>query len=118
MNKVKRVAANQLIPGDIFLPGEYLLDEMNARGMNQTDLVRELELSKSEVSLIVNGKRSITVVIALKLENIFGIDAGIWMNLQVRYDIAKLKKKYSSSLQKRKIPPETKNRIRRAIASV
>src|SRR6266566_3853862 len=85
--RMKKTSANNLIAGDLFVPGEYIAEEMKAREMKQVHLADKLGLSKSEMSLIIHGKRSITVPIALKLEKIFKIDAEIWMNLQVKYDI-------------------------------
>lgn len=115
MNRKERKAANELIPGDLYVPGEFLQDEMDARGMKQVDLVKELGLSKSEVSLIISGKRSITVPIAIKLEKIFGIDAEVWMNLQVKYDIEKLKMEYSKDLKILGVSSKKKKEIKKTI---
>lgn len=114
--KKEKITADQMIAGDLFVPGEYIIDELEARGMKQVDLANELSLSKSEINLIIHGKRSITVPIAIKLERVFGIDAEFWMNLQIKYDIEKLKRQYSVDLKARGISTQKKNALKRAIA--
>ena len=45
MSKPKKTA-NEKIPGDIFHPGEFIKDELLARGMGQSELVEKIKLSK------------------------------------------------------------------------
>lgn len=88
----KGIPANLMKAGDIFVPGKYIIEELNAKEMKQIDLANKLGLSKSQMSLILNGKRSITVPLAIKLEQIFKKDAEFWMRLQINYEIEILKK--------------------------
>jgi HTH-type transcriptional regulator/antitoxin HigA len=83
MSKQDRIAANNLLAGDVFHPGEFLSEEMEARGLKQVDLAKELGLSKTEINLVVNGKRGITVPLAINLERVLGVSAETWMNLQL-----------------------------------
>ena len=115
--KKNRVSANDMIAGDVFVPGEYIIDELEARGMKQVELAEKLALSKSETSLIIHGKRSITVPIALKLEKIFEIDAEFWMTLQIKYDIEKLKKQYSQESKLKGVSGKKKSQIKKVIAT-
>ena len=85
--------ANDMIPGDIFHPGEFIKDELEARGLSQQELADKMKVSKSEISLVINGHRDINVKLAILLEKALGIDAEVWMNLQVKYDIYKVKRK-------------------------
>ena len=117
MNNMK-TPAHEMIPGDVFHPGEFLLDELEARGMKQVQLAEQLGLSKSEVSLIVNGKRNITVHVAVMLEKVLGISAETWMDLQVRYDINLVKLKMAKSLSRSDIGDAQKDSLREVVASV
>lgn len=117
MNKKRKKAANQLIPGDVFHPGEFLKEEIEARNMKQVDLVAALNLSKTEVSLIIHGKRNITVPIAIKLESLLGIDAETWMNLQVKYEIELVKLIHRKELKSKAVPAKKKASIQRVIAA-
>jgi addiction module HigA family antidote len=99
MNNERRVPANNLVAGDIFHPGAYLIEEMEARGLKQVDIANQLGLSKTEINLVVHGKRGITVPMAVKLETVLGIAAETWMNLQVKYEIDTLKQKLVRELK-------------------
>jgi addiction module HigA family antidote len=115
--QVKKRLANDMIPGDIFHPGEFIKDEMEARKMTQQQLADKMQISKSEMSLLLNGHRNITPLIAIKLEKIWGIDAEFWMNLQVKFDIDTLKKKYKQELKKTRISLKKKSKLRKLIAA-
>lgn len=116
MNKRIRKIANDLMPGDIFHPGEHLRDEIEAREMSQQNLADKLHISKSEISLIINGHRNITPTIAVKLEEALGINAEFWMNIQIKYDIDLVKKKYQQNLQKAKISRQMKASMKKLIS--
>ncbi len=114
MSKEKKTA-NEMIPGDIFHPGEHLKDEIQAREMSQQELADKMGLSKSEVSLIINGHRKFTPLIALKLEVALGVKAEFWMNLQIKYEIDLLKLKYSEEVRKAKVPGSKKAKMEKLI---
>lgn len=106
-----------MIPGDIFHPGEHLKDEIDARGISQQELANETGLSKSEISLIVHGHRNITPPIALKMELALGVSAEFWMNLQIKYEIDLLKRKYKESLAKMELTPKKRAKMGKLIAA-
>lgn len=117
MSNKNKKSANVLIPGDIFHPGEYLKDEIDARELSQQELADKTGLSKSEISLIIHGHRNITPQIAIKLELTLGISAEFWMNLQIKYDIDLLKREYRKSLEKAKLTPSKKAKMRKLITA-
>lgn len=79
--------ANEMIPGDVFHPFEIIKDEMEAQGVKQADLVKESGFNKSFISLLMHGKRNITIPIALVLEKVLGVKAEIWIRLQKNYEL-------------------------------
>jgi addiction module HigA family antidote len=116
MSKGKKIA-NDMIPGDIFHPGEQIRDELEARGMSQQELANKMGVSKSEVSQLINAHRNISALAAVLLEKALGIDAEFWMNLQVRYDIDVVKKKMQQSIKSAKISNTKKAQLGRTIAA-
>lgn len=68
-------------------PGELIRDELKERGMTQKQLAVAMDIKPSVLSETVNGKRSISVNMALALERVLGIPADIWMNMQSQYDL-------------------------------
>jgi addiction module HigA family antidote len=71
-------------------PGEILLEEfMKPHGLSQNRLSQALGVSPMTVNEIVNGKRSVTAEVALRLGRYFGIAPQFWLNLQARHDLEK-----------------------------
>ena len=68
-------------------PGEMIRDELKERGMTQKQLAAEMDVKPSVLSEAVNGKRAVSVNMALALEKALGIPAEIWLNMQSQYDL-------------------------------
>ena len=70
---------------EAFPPGEFIKEELDARGWTQDDLAEILGRQRSVVSAIVNGKRTLSPEIAKDLGAAFGTSAQLWMNLETAY---------------------------------
>lgn len=116
MNKGKKIA-NEMIPGDIFHPGEFIKDELEARDLSQQELADKMKVSKSEISLLIHGHRNINVKIAILLEKVLGIDAEFWMNLQIKYDIDIVKKKAQKAIKHAKISSTQKEKFKQLVVA-
>lgn len=81
--------ANDIIPSHLTHPGEVLKDELEARNMSQIELARKANLTKSQISQIINCERNITPLIAVKIEGVLKIDAEFWLKMQSRYNYLK-----------------------------
>ncbi len=68
-------------------PGEMIKDELKERGMTQKQLAAETGIKPSVLSETINGKRSLSLNVAVALEKALGISADIWMNMQTQYDL-------------------------------
>ncbi|MBX3177862.1 MAG: HigA family addiction module antidote protein [Candidatus Hydrogenedentes bacterium] len=77
------ISTNTLV--EVFPPGEYIQDELEARGWLQTDLVDILGVDKKTVSDIIAGKRSITPDMAVLIGEAFGTGPEVWLNLDNAY---------------------------------
>ena len=80
---------NEAIPARAFHPGLDIKDELQARGMPQRELAKNLGIKPSQLNEIIRGKRNITPQLALLLEKVLGIDADYWMNAQKQYELDK-----------------------------
>lgn len=67
----------QQSPAEALPPGEYIKDELEARGWAQSDLAKILGRSEPKVSELINGKRAITVRMAKELAAAFGTSAQV-----------------------------------------
>ena len=68
-------------------PGEMIKDELKERKMTQKQLATETGIKASVLSETINGKRSISLNVAIALEKALDIPADIWMNMQTQYDL-------------------------------
>ena len=70
-------------------PGEFLAEELGARGMTQLDLAtRRMGRPPQLVSGIVQGHKAITAATALELEDVLGLSAQFWQRLEEDYRLA------------------------------
>jgi HTH-type transcriptional regulator/antitoxin HigA len=71
-------------------PGEYLAEEIEARGITQKELARRMGRPMNAINEIVNGKKAITAETALQLEAVMPeIPARFWLNLETDYQLTK-----------------------------
>lgn len=78
---------NRLTPFAATHPGEMIKDELKERQMTQKQLAELTGIKPSVLSETINGKRSVSLNVAVALEKAFGIPADIWMNMQTNYDL-------------------------------
>ena len=69
-------------------PGEMLLEEfLKPMGITQVEFARKLKIPFQRVNQIVRGKRSVTPDTALRLSKVLGTSVGLWLNLQLAWDL-------------------------------
>ncbi len=84
---------------DVLLhPGEVLRMEIGAREIKKIELAEALNIKPGNLTELLQGKRHISAVLALKLEAIFGISASFWLGVQTDYDLALAKQDFSKTL--------------------
>ncbi len=86
-NKILDRAGNEIHLDIELHPGEVLADELEARDSTKSAFALKIGMYPSHLGEIVNGKRSITANVALKLEKELGISAEFWLGLQMDYDL-------------------------------
>src|SRR3989304_7033521 len=69
-------------------PGEMLLEEfLKPLKITQSELAEKLGVSYPRVNELIHAKRGITPDTALRLEELFGMEAQFWLNLQLAWDL-------------------------------
>jgi addiction module HigA family antidote len=69
-------------------PGEMLFEEfLRPMALSQRDLAEGIHVPYQRINELVHKKRGMTPSTALRLEKFFGMSAGFWMNLQLRWDL-------------------------------
>lgn len=78
---------NELTPHLATHPGELIKDELRERKMTQKQLAMETGIKTSVLSETINGKRPVSLNVAVALEKALGIPVELWMNLQSQYNM-------------------------------
>ena len=82
-------------------PGDVLLEDfLKPMEISQYRLAKEIGVSESTVSDVVNGRRGVTADIALRLARYFAVSAQFWLNLQEMYDIEEAERKIGKQIEK------------------
>lgn len=68
-------------------PGEYLREELEARGWSQRDLAFVIDVPETGINPVINGKRGISPEMAKALGDAFDQSPEYWINLQRMYDL-------------------------------
>lgn len=69
-------------------PGEMLLREfLEPLGISQRQLANAIRVPYQRVNGVVRGRRGVTPSTALRLSRFFGTSPGLWMQLQLRWDL-------------------------------
>jgi HTH-type transcriptional regulator/antitoxin HigA len=82
---------NARVPAEVFPPGEFLRDELEARDWSQQELADILDRPPRLISELIAGKRAITPETAKGLADAFGTSPDYWMNLESQYQLSKVK---------------------------
>ena len=76
------------IPAEVFAPGEFIRDELEAREWTQADLATILNKPLPAVNEIIVGKKAITPDTAQSLGDAFGTGPEFWLNLESAYRLS------------------------------
>ena len=96
--KKKKTSQRLLAP---IPPGEVLLEEfVKPLGVSQNKLARGLAVPVTRVHDLIHARRAITPDTALRLSQYFNTTPEFWLNLQVRYDLEKVRRKSGATIAK------------------
>ena len=80
---------------EVFPPGEFLKEEMDARGWTQVELAEVMGRPTKVVNEIIAGKKAITPETAVQLGDALGTSPELWMNLETSYQLSKVQTRSS-----------------------
>jgi HTH-type transcriptional regulator/antitoxin HigA len=91
-----------LMPAEVFSPGEFIREELEARGWTQGDLAQIMDRPLRLINELVVGKKQITPETARGLSKAFGDgDPLYWMNLDAAYRLRQLQPDEDRSVDRR-----------------
>jgi HTH-type transcriptional regulator/antitoxin HigA len=74
---------------DFKTPGQLIESLLDARGWTQRVLAAVLDMSESSLNKLISGKLALSAETALALEEVFSVDASLFLDLQRDFDLAK-----------------------------
>ncbi len=77
---------------------------MKEKGISITEMAAALDISRNQMSGVVNGRYPVTAETAFRLSKILGTSAGLWIKLQGDYDFWE---------KERNLPRNLKNHLNR-----
>lgn len=89
-------------------PGEVLREEfMEPSGLNPNKLSIALRVSAPSVYEIAREERAVSTDMALRLARYFGTTPEFWLNLQTRYDLAVVRDREATKVEREIEPLKT-----------
>jgi HTH-type transcriptional regulator / antitoxin HigA len=90
-------------PAEIFPPGEFLKEELEARNWSQTEFAEIIGRPVRLINEIIAAKKAITPQTATQLAASLGTSAELWMNLETQYQLSKVSTHDASIERKAKL---------------
>lgn len=90
-------------PKNILSVGYFLkqiIDEMNIKNNMFAEYI---DLTKTNLSALIHGRRKLNAELAYKLEAIFNISAELWIGIEYKNDLLKLRKEAKNKYKKYKL---------------
>ena len=84
-------ATNRYEPDYTVPPGWVLKERLDAQGMTPAELARRCGRSAKLISEIVAGKAPIEPRTALQFEKVLGVDAAIWLGIEMDYRLQRIR---------------------------
>lgn len=78
---------NQYQPDYAVPPGWVLDEHLEARGLSQAEFARRCGRSAKLISEIIAGKAPVEPETALQFEKVLGLNAGIWLGIEKKYQL-------------------------------
>lgn len=80
--------------------GTFVKQFISLIEIKQVEFAKYLELRPSNLSKILNGERRLTIELALILDKLSNINAGLWLGIQSKNEISKIQKTHSEQIEK------------------
>lgn len=78
-------------------PGQILREYVSGTGKSVTEIALSLEISRKNLSMILNEHAGISAEMAWKLSAAFGTSPEFWLNFQKNYDLWQARQKVDVS---------------------
>lgn len=104
---------DKYIPAPPVTPGEFLRKRILSDKITQERLADAMRVSRFTINQIINGRRSITAEMALRLARVTSTTPDYWLNLQRQVDLYNASLSLSAELNALEVlrPPKTEQEL-------
>jgi len=95
------VETTERTPAEVFPPGEFIKEEIEARGWSQVEFAEIIGRPPRLISELIGAKRAVTPETAKGLAAAFGTSAQLWLNLESSYQLSRLKHDDGDAISRR-----------------
>ncbi|MEZ4710870.1 MAG: HigA family addiction module antitoxin [Caldilineaceae bacterium] len=88
-------------------PGRIVKGCIEDLELSVTHAAQVLNVSRTTLSRILNGKSRISAEMAIRLAKAFGSTPAFWLRLQLNYDLAQAEKQSEAIFVERYVPPSS-----------
>ncbi len=74
-------------------PGELIRDNLEDLRLAVAEAAKGLGITRQQLYNVINGKSGITPEMAVRFEKGFGSSADFWLQMQVNYDLAQVRRR-------------------------
>ncbi len=74
-------------------PGRMIKADIAELGLSVAEAAEGLGVTRQQLYRVINGESAVSPDMALRLEKAVGGDAGLWLRMQVSYDLAQARLK-------------------------
>jgi addiction module HigA family antidote len=89
---------DRYIPAPPISPGDVLRKRILSAGITQEQLADAMAVSRLSVNQIINGRRTITAEMAVRLAHVTSTTPELWLNLQRKVDLYDARRKLEPEL--------------------
>jgi addiction module HigA family antidote len=86
-------------------PGAYIRAEIFPKGMSVTIAAKTLNIGRSALSNVLNGKAALSSELATRIERAFGASARALLDMQAAFDARLAREKGAAAIAKAYVPP-------------
>ena len=85
-------------------PGQLVKDDIDTSGLSVAEAATGLGVTRQQLYRVINGDSAVTPEMAMRLEKAIGGTADAWMQMQMNYDLAQVRKRAADIVVRRLSP--------------
>ena len=74
-------------------PGELIGDSLKELGVSVSAASKALGITRQQLHNLISGRSGVTAEMAVRLEKALGSSADTWLQMQINYDLAEVRKR-------------------------